>query len=77
MGMTDLDAWVAIASRELGLADPVDVTLLLDVAREAAHGVQKTAAPVTTYLLGVAVGRGADPEAAAEKLRQLFPDAGD
>lgn len=77
MGMTDLDAWVATASEELGLTDPVDVTLLLDVAREAAHGVQKTAAPVTTYLLGVAVGRGADPAAAAEKLRHLFPDAGD
>src|SRR5438034_107720 len=57
--MTELDEWVTAARAELGLADHVDVELLLDVAREAAHGVQKTAAPVTTYLLGLAVGRGA------------------
>ncbi|MCW2673956.1 MAG: hypothetical protein JWP14_2545 [Frankiales bacterium] len=70
--MTDLDTWVAAATRELGLQDHVDVELLLDVARDVAHGVHRTAAPVTTYLLGLAVGRGAEPTEAASAVRQAL-----
>ncbi|MFN2540007.1 MAG: DUF6457 domain-containing protein [Mycobacteriales bacterium] len=73
--MTELDEWVATASKGLGLTDPVDIELLLDIAREAAHGVQKVAAPITTYLLGLAVGRGADPAEAAATLRQVLADS--
>ena len=65
--MNTLDAWTEAVCRDLGL-DPatVDITALLDVAREVAHGVTRPAAPLTTYLLGVAVGRGIPaPEAAA------------
>ena len=36
-----------------------------------AHGVARPAAPLTTYLLGVAVGRGADPAQAAARLTAL------
>ena len=49
----------------------VDVQLLLDIARDAAHAVDRPAAPITTYLLGYAVGQGADPQAAATSLRHL------
>jgi hypothetical protein len=70
--MTDLDTWVSAATRELGLQDDVDVELLLDVARDVAHGVHRTAAPITTYLLGVAVGRGAEPTQAAAVVRQAL-----
>jgi hypothetical protein len=75
--MSTLDDWVAAASDALGLQDEVDVALLLDLAREAAHGVARPAAPVTTYLLGLAVGRGADAEAASATLTELareFPE---
>jgi hypothetical protein len=67
--MNQLDAWVAAAAAELGL-DPgeVPVKQVLDVARDVAHGVLRPAAPVTAYLMGVAVGRGADPVEVANRL---------
>ncbi len=53
-----LTQWVNQVSDELGIDHgDVDVALLLDVARDAAHGVVRPAAPVTTYLLGLAQGR--------------------
>nr|MDT0663160.1 DUF6457 domain-containing protein [Micromonospora sp. DSM 115978] len=60
------------AAAELGL-DPadVDVSLVLDLARDVAHHVVRPGAPVTAYLLGVAVGRGADPAEAAARLAAL------
>jgi hypothetical protein len=60
-----LDAWVLELATELGI-DPavVDRTLLLDVARDAAHGVARPAAPLTTFLVGLAAGqRGGDADA--------------
>ncbi len=69
--MTTIDEWVKEASTALGLSADVDVPLLLDVAREAAHAVARPAAPVTTYLLGLAVAAGADPDAAAATLTEL------
>jgi hypothetical protein len=35
-----------------------DVAAVLDLARDAAHGIARPAAPVTTFIAGVAVGRG-------------------
>lgn len=70
-GMSTVDDWVAAAADALGVTDSVDVTLLLDVAREAAHAVARPAAPVTTYLLGLAVARGADAEQSAALLTEL------
>ncbi|MGR0218285.1 DUF6457 domain-containing protein [Agromyces sp. ZXT2-6] len=54
-----LDDWVAEAADLLGI-DPADVPVaeVLDLARRAAHGVARPAAPVTTFLLGLAVGAG-------------------
>ncbi|GAA1769834.1 DUF6457 domain-containing protein [Luedemannella helvata] len=71
--MTSLDEWTASACRALAL-DPtdVDLTMILDLARDAAHHVQRPAAPLTTYLLGIAVGRGADPKAAAALLHSTL-----
>jgi hypothetical protein len=39
--------------------DDAAVTELLDLTREAAHGLERVAGPLTTFLVGVAVGRGA------------------
>ncbi len=57
--MSTLDEWARAACAELGL-DPaaLDVRLVLDLARDVAHGVARPAAPLTAYLLGVAVGQG-------------------
>lgn len=70
--MSDLEDWTVRAAAELGVEDDVDLRLLLDLARDAAHGVVRPAAPVTTYLLGIAVGRGADPVEAARRLTVLL-----
>jgi len=70
--MNELDAWVAAAVEKLGLeAGDAQTKQVLDVARDVAHQVLRPAAPVTAYLLGVAVGRGADPADAAERISAL------
>ncbi|WFE51073.1 DUF6457 domain-containing protein [Micromonospora sp. WMMD1155] len=70
--MTVMDDWVTAACAELEL-DPagVPVPAVLDLARDVAHQVLRPGAPVSAYLLGVAVGRGADPADAAARLRAL------
>lgn len=63
-----LDAWTAELAEALGV-DPaaLDRALLLDVARDAAHGVARPAAPLTTFLVGLAAGlRGGGADAVAE-----------
>ena len=64
--MTDpLQEWIDTLAAELGVdAAAVDIGLLLDVARDAAHGVARPAAPLTTFLVGLAAGmRGGDAAA--------------
>ncbi|MBX7269698.1 hypothetical protein KIF24_29250 [Micromonospora sp. Llam7] len=70
--MTVMDDWVTAACAELGL-DPaqVPVPTVLDLARDVAHQVLRPGAPVTAYLFGLAVGRGADPAATAARLAGL------
>jgi len=54
----------------LDIHDDVDADLLLDVSRVVAHEVERRAAPVTTYLIGLAAARiGGDKEAAASAAR--------
>jgi hypothetical protein len=69
-----LEEWVEALSAELDVEpDVVDVRLLLDVARDAAHQVHRTAAPLTTFLVGYAAatrGGGADAVADAAATAQ-------
>lgn len=76
-----LDEWVAALAAELEL-DPevVDVRHLLDVARDAAHRVDRPAAPLTTFMVGYAAGlRGGGSDAvtsaadAAQRLANSWP----
>lgn len=69
--MSALEDWVATVRVALRLDADVDEALVLELAREAAHGVARPAAPLTTYLLGVAVARGADPRTAAATVTEL------
>jgi hypothetical protein len=70
--MSTLDDWIGTICAELGL-DPSDVNqkTLLNLARVAAHTVDRPAAPLTTYVLGIAVGRGQPLAETAAKLQQL------
>jgi hypothetical protein len=66
-----MDQWIDAVRAELGISTPVDIDAILDVARVAAHGVARPAAPVTTYLLGIAVAGGADLEDARRRIEAL------
>ena len=70
--MSTLDDWTNALCAELGL-DPeiVDQKAVLNLARVAAHTVDRPAAPLTAYLLGVAVGRGEPLAETAAKLQEL------
>ncbi|MFK8847781.1 NTP transferase domain-containing protein [Streptomyces sp. Ac-502] len=69
---TVLDEWITAAKAELGIELDVDTAALLDLARDAAHGVARPAAPLTTFLVGYAAGQqGRDVSALAEKAAAL------
>ena len=76
--MSTLDDWIAQASETLDLpADSMTNDLrgeLLDLTRDVAHGVARIAGPLTCYLVGVAVGRGADASSALTSLATLVPE---
>ena len=74
--MANLDEWTDQICTALGLpAESLDRDLVLDLARDSAHSVARPAAPLTTYLAGVAVGRGATPADADAAIRALLPPA--
>ena len=66
-----MQEWIDAVKIELNLETNPDVNLLLDVAREAAHNVRRPAAPLTTYLIGYAVAKGANLEDAVAKVEEL------
>ena len=62
-----LHDWIDQLCTALDLDTQVDQTLVLDLARDVAHGVARPAAPLSTFLLGLAAGaRGSDPALVAE-----------
>ncbi|MPY58167.1 NTP transferase domain-containing protein [Streptomyces spongiae] len=66
-----LDEWISTVKDELGIDLDVDTGTLLDLARDAAHGVARPAAPLTTFLVGYAAARAeGGPEAVAEAARK-------
>jgi len=66
-----MDDWVTALTAALELPSDVEVKTVLDIARDVAHNVERPAAPVSTYLLGVAVGGGMPPAVAFERVQQL------
>ena len=75
-----LDDWVRNVSVRLdadgsSLGDlEVEIPVLLDLARDAAHGVARPAAPVTTFLLGYAAGRTGADAAEVRRLATLLAE---
>ncbi|MGV9562551.1 NTP transferase domain-containing protein [Streptomyces sp. NPDC003480] len=66
-----LNEWISAVKDELGIDLDVDTGVLLDLARDAAHGVARPAAPLTTFLVGYAAAQAqGGPEAVAEAARK-------
>jgi hypothetical protein len=70
--MDDIADWTSAACAELGVAGAgAETAEPLALARDVQRAVAKPAAIVAVYLLGVAVGRGADRGEAAARLADL------
>ncbi|PFG21026.1 DUF6457 domain-containing protein [Serinibacter salmoneus] len=74
----DLTDWADAVARLFGLSERLDATDIgevLDVARDVSRGVNRPSAPLSTFLLGVAVARsvpdGADRESVAAEISRL------
>ena len=70
--MSALEEWAEVVCLEFDVpAGSVDARVILDMARDVAHGVDRPAAPLTAYLLGLAVARGHPLEASAARISEL------
>lgn len=63
--------WINAVASELGITAAVDVDAVLDVARDVAHHVIRPGAPVSGYLMGLAVAAGQDPKQVSERICAL------
>jgi hypothetical protein len=64
------DRWLSRLARELGVDEDVPSEALLDAARVVAHTVERKAAPLTTFLIGLAAAR--DPDGAEAICRRVI-----
>ena len=73
--MSTLDDWAGALCAEFGL-DPPDGSqkVVLDLARVVAHTVDRPAAPLTAFFLGMAVGRGEPLPETAQRIQELARD---
>lgn len=72
MDESQLVTWAQGLAADLGIEQTLGVDAILDLAADAAHGVMRPAAPLTTYLVGVAVGQaGGDPDRVADVLERV------
>ena len=70
--MGTLEDWTDALCTELGLShSPDSHKAVLNLARVVAHTVDRPAAPLTAYYLGMAVGHGSSLAGSADKIQQL------
>ena len=74
----DADAWLSDVGLALGVPVPEVLTEeiqeeILGLTGQIAHNVTRVAVPWTSYLIGIAVGRGATPAAALRMVHELLP----
>ena len=70
--MSMLEDWTEVVCLEFDVpAGSVDARVILDMARDVAHQVHRPAAPLTAYLLGVAVAQGHPLAATAARISEL------
>jgi hypothetical protein len=62
----DVEEWAPRIAAELGLETEIDVDAILAIAGDVAHAVERKAAPVSAFVIGLAAGiAGGTPEAVA------------
>lgn len=68
------DQWIAQIAAALDVEPTVvEVGALLDLARDVAHGIERKAAPLTTFVVGYAAGaHGADSAATRSLIEQVI-----
>jgi hypothetical protein len=64
----NLHDWIDELCDVLDIEAEVDEALILDLARDAAHQVERRAAPITTFLLGFAAAQAEGDPAEVERL---------
>ncbi len=57
-----LESWMSEIAALLGITEDVDIAAVLDLTRDVAHDVARPAAPLTTFALGLALGRRPENE---------------
>jgi len=69
-------AWIddLADSLEVDRLETDEIDTLLETARDVAHQIERKVTPLSTFLLGIAVGRGASLRDAQAKVRDLMPD---
>ncbi len=67
----NLHDWIDELCDELDIEVEVDESLVLDLARDAAHSVERRAAPISTFLLGYAAAGANGDQAETERLAAL------
>ncbi|PXY25333.1 hypothetical protein DI005_13370 [Prauserella sp. PE36] len=73
--MDELREWTTALCADLGLdADQCDHALVLAMTRDVGRVIARQAAPITAFLVGMAVARGLPPAEAAERLGALTDD---
>jgi hypothetical protein len=76
--MADVDDWLSDVGLALGVPAGQVLTEslreeILGLTGQIAHNVVRVAVPWTSYLIGVAVGRGASPQEALRIVAELLP----
>ncbi|MEV4317380.1 DUF6457 domain-containing protein [Actinocrispum sp. NPDC049592] len=70
--MKVIEEWTDLVAADLGVRpEELDAASMLAVARHVARDVCGAAAPLTFYLVGVAVGRGMAPADAVARVATL------
>ncbi|RLV48157.1 hypothetical protein D9V37_18955 [Nocardioides mangrovicus] len=70
----NLHDWIDELCDALDIEVDVDEALVLDLARDAAHNVERAAAPITTFLLGYAAAAHDGDQDELERMAQAATD---
>ena len=65
-----VEEWAPRLAAELGVDGEIDIEAILAIAGDVAHAVERKAAPVSAFVIGLAAGRaGGTPEDVAAAIR--------
>lgn len=72
--LVNLHDWIDELCDALDVEIDLDEALILDVAKDAAHNVERPAAPITAFLLGYAAARSNGNPEQVERLASVASD---